>query len=159
MTISPTSSSRPTAPTPPPDDPIAAARQFESVLVRQFVEVMTKDLFKAQDEGMMTGQSDLQRDTLTDTLTDHLVDAGTFGIADLLTAQWERQGRVPSDLEEPASRTELTVPGSSSRATEPGMTPEVSGTPRRAISMDGALRLYQPAKAPAQSIDHIPESP
>lgn len=75
--------------------PDEAARQFEAVLVRQFVEVMTKDLFQSDEEGMMTGQADLQRDTLTDTLTDHLVDAGTFGIAELLTAQWERTGRVP----------------------------------------------------------------
>ena len=78
-----------------PDDPVEAARQFEAVLVRQFVEVMTKDLFQGGEEEMMTGQADLQRDTLTDTLTEHLVDAGTFGIADLLTAQWERTGRIP----------------------------------------------------------------
>jgi len=79
-----------------PDDPVEAARQFEAVLVRQFVEVMTKDLFQGGEEEMMTGQADLQRDTLTDTLTEHLVDAGTFGIADLLTAQWERTGRIPT---------------------------------------------------------------
>ncbi|WP_412069088.1 hypothetical protein [Rubrivirga sp. IMCC43871] len=88
---------RPSATPGAPDakSPDEAARQFESVLVRQFVEVMTKDLFQSDQEGMMTGQADLQRDTLTDTLTDHLVDAGTFGIAELLTAQWERTGRIP----------------------------------------------------------------
>lgn len=105
-----------------PDDPVEAARQFEAVLVRQFVEVMTKDLFQGGEEEMMTGQADLQRDTLTDTLTEHLVDNGTFGIADLLMAQWERAGRVPA---------------------EPTAAPAEAG-PRRAMSMDDALRLYQP---------------
>ncbi|WP_412061203.1 hypothetical protein [Rubrivirga sp. IMCC45206] len=90
--------------------PDEAARQFESVLVRQFVEVMTKDLFQSDQEGMMTGQADLQRDTLTDTLTDHLVDAGTFGIAELLTAQWERAGRVPETLPAPSPDTERPDP-------------------------------------------------
>jgi len=106
----------------PAEDPAEAARQFESVLVRQFVEVMTKDLFQGGEEGMLTGQADLQRDTLTDTLTEHLVDNGTFGIADLLMAQWERAGRVPA---------------------EPTAAPAEAG-PRRAMSMDDALRLYQP---------------
>ena len=85
------------APTARPRDaasPEEAARQFESVLVRQFVEVMTKDLFDSEAEGMLTGQADLQRDTLTDTLTDHLVASGTFGIADLMVAQWKAAGRM-----------------------------------------------------------------
>ena len=82
----------------PAESPEAAARQFESVLVRQFVEVMTRDLFKAGEEGgMLTGQADLQRDTLTDVLTEHLVDTGTFGVADLMMRQWARTGRLPSE--------------------------------------------------------------
>ena len=87
--------------------PEEAARQFESVLVRQFVEVMTKDLFDSEAEGMLTGQADLQRDTLTDTLTDHLVESGTFGIADLMIAQWKTSGRLPD---------EAFTPGASSTA-------------------------------------------
>ena len=81
--------------------PEEAARQFESVLVRQFVEVMTKDLFDSEAEGMLIGQGDLQRDTLTDTLTDHLVESGTFGIADLMIAQWEASGRIHGDAPAP----------------------------------------------------------
>ena len=157
MTVSPVSPPGPAGQAPPPDDPVAAARQFESVLVRQFVEVMTKDLFESQQETMMTGQADLQRDTLTDTLTEHLVDAGTFGIADLLTAQWERQGRLPPDLgAEPAS----SMPSPpSSRAAGPDMAPVTPSGPRRALSMDDALRLYPPAKDSPPSIDHTPDSP
>jgi len=121
----------------PADDPTEAARQFEAVLVRQFVEVMTKDLFQSDEEGMMTGQADLQRDTLTDTLTDHLVDTGTFGIADLLMAQWARAGRLPAG---PAGLGDAT--------------PEAGApAPRRATSMDEALRLYPPAQDPPVSID------
>ena len=71
--------------------------------MRQFVEVMTKDLFQGGEDGMLTGQADLQRDTLTDTLAEHLVESGTFGIADLLMRQWAQQGRVPSDA--PATAT------------------------------------------------------
>lgn len=96
-----------TSSTAPPRDarsPEEAARQFEAVLVRQFVEVMTKDLFDTEAEGMLTGQADLQRDTLTDTLTDHLVDSGTFGIAELMIAQWKESGRIPSEaLEAPST--------------------------------------------------------
>ena len=83
--------------------PEEAARQFESVLVRQFVEVMTKDLFDGEGEGMLTGQADLQRDTLTDTLTDHLVESGTFGIADLMIAQWAASGRLPDASPSPGA--------------------------------------------------------
>ncbi len=91
------------------DSPEEAARQFESVLVRQFVEVMTKDLFQSGEEGGMTGQADLQRDTLTDTLTDHLVESGTFGIADLMMRQWTQSGRVPSDAAPPAQAPPVSI--------------------------------------------------
>lgn len=120
------------------DSPEKAARQFESVLVRQFVEVMTKDLFDGEQEGMLTGQADLQRDTLTDTLTEHLVESGTFGIADLMMAQWKQSGRLPS------------APTADSSGA-----PIENAAPNRALSMDDALRLYPPAQAPPRSIDNL----
>ncbi|MEO0559223.1 MAG: peptidoglycan hydrolase [Bacteroidota bacterium] len=89
-----------TASVAPPRDassPEEAARQFESLLVRQFVEVMTKDLFDTEAESMLTGQADLQRDTLTDTLTEHLVESGTFGVAELMIQQWKDAGRIPAE--------------------------------------------------------------
>ncbi len=104
-----------TSSTAPPRDassPEEAARQFEAVLVRQFVEVMTKDLFDTEAEGMLTGQADLQRDTLTDTLTDHLVESGTFGVAELMITQWKNSGRIAPDAPE-----EPRVPDS------PGLSP------------------------------------
>ena len=116
-----------------PADPEAAAAQFEAVLVRQFVEVMTKDLFDGEGEGMLTGQADLQRDTLTDALTDHLVEAGTLGIADLLLAQWERGGRLP------ASEPDAAPPAPEAGADRPLATP-----PRLTMTMEDALRRHAP---------------
>lgn len=97
--VTPAPSAMPGRPRPAAS-PDEAARQFEAVLVRQFVDVMTKDLFQSEEEGMLTGQADLQRDTLTDTLTDHLVESGAFGVADLMMAQWRRAGRVPAETAE-----------------------------------------------------------
>ena len=148
MTLTPTSSSPTAAPARPAESPEEAARQFEAVLVRQFVEVMTKDLFDAGEEGGMSGQADLQRDTLTDTLTDHLVESGTFGVADLMIAQWRRSGRLPpeSDADTPADG--LRQPD----AARPAGGPRVTG--RAPMTMDEALRMYQAPKAPPDSFDH-----
>lgn len=71
-----------------------AAREFEKVLVKQFVQVMTKDLFKSIDDDASAdvgAYGDIQRDALTDVLTEHLVDSGTFKLQDLLLRQWARQ--------------------------------------------------------------------
>lgn len=98
-TLRPATDSAPASLGAPARAPEEAARQFEAVLVRQFVDVMTRDLFKASGDGAMAaGQADLQRDTLTNVLTDHLVESGTFGIADLLMRQWARTGRLPDDV-------------------------------------------------------------
>lgn len=171
-----TSASAAGAPGRPADSPEEAARQFEAVLVRQFVEVMTKDLFDGGSEGGMTGQADLQRDTLTDTLTDHLVESGTFGVADLMIAQWKRAGRIPDNA--PASAPTASglrrapdapptgaasgppdppVTGAASRAPESKVPrPNASGP----VTMDEALRRYPLTKStrttqgPPVSYDH-----
>ena len=75
--------------------PEEAARQFEAILVRQFVTAMTEGLFKAslsgeEGPGWMKGQQDMQRDVMTDVLTDHLVERGGLRISDLLLRQWQR---------------------------------------------------------------------
>ena len=74
--------------------PEEAAKQFEAILVRQFVAVMTDGLFKeglAGDDGpgWMEGQQDAQRDVLTDVLTEHLVESGALRISDLLVRRWK----------------------------------------------------------------------
>ncbi|MDX1532422.1 MAG: peptidoglycan hydrolase [Rhodothermales bacterium] len=77
-----------------PASPEEAAEQFEAVLVRQFVQAMTKELFQgslADEGGVSSGYADQQRDVLTDALTEHLVDAGTLRLRDLLLRQWDAQ--------------------------------------------------------------------
>jgi len=76
-----------------PETKAEAAKQFEEVLVREFVKLMMKDLFKADlsgEEGpsWMGNYSDMQRDIMTDTLTKHLVAQDNLGLADLLTRRW-----------------------------------------------------------------------
>ena len=143
----------------PAESPEEAARQFEAVLVRQFVEVMTKDLFDGEGEGGLTGQADLQRETLTDTLTSHLVESGTFGVADLMIAQWKRSGRIPSD---PPEATPAEAPlGTPSAARRPLAT-ALDGRPP--MTLEEALRLHPlsestaPAQGRPRSSDH-PQDP
>ncbi len=76
-----------------PGNPEEAAAQFEKVLVRQFVEVMTNDLMSSSmagenGPGWMNSQRDSQRDHLTDILTDHLVESGTLDIREMLLKRW-----------------------------------------------------------------------
>ena len=76
-----------------PKDPAAAARQFEEVLVREFVRTMTKDLFTGSiagedGAGWVKAQGSAQSDALTDAVTKHLVDSGTLGIQDMLMRKW-----------------------------------------------------------------------
>ncbi|MBO6575831.1 MAG: hypothetical protein JJ896_12575 [Rhodothermales bacterium] len=89
---------------PKPRNPEEAARQFEEVLVREFVREMTKDLFGGslageQGAGWVKAQGEAQGDALTDVLTRHLVESGTMGIADMLLEKWEATGmsidRIP----------------------------------------------------------------
>lgn len=86
--------------------PEEAARQFEEVLVKQFVQTMTKDLFKPMGEGpsYLSAQADIQRDTLNDVLTRQLVDSGSFGVARMLERQWAQQGRINPEHDEAQSR-------------------------------------------------------
>ncbi|RMH65732.1 MAG: hypothetical protein D6685_05635, partial [Bacteroidetes bacterium] len=91
-----------------PRTPEEAARQFEEVLVRQFVQTLTEGLFQnglSGDDGpsWIEGQADLQRSTLADVLTRHLVDRGRFGIADQLLRQWDRTAASEADAPEDAA--------------------------------------------------------
>ena len=96
--------------------PEEAARTFEEVLVRQFVQVMTDEMFDqslAGDDGpgWMQGQADVQRDALTDVLTRQLVDQDAFGLSELIArsirvrqeASDATGGATPPDS--PASRS------------------------------------------------------
>ena len=84
----------------PASTPEEAARQFEAILVRQFVAAMTDSLFKEglageDGPGWMKGQQDTQRDVMTDVLTQHLVESNALRISELLVRRW--QGNPPAD--------------------------------------------------------------
>lgn len=77
-----------------------AAKQFEQVLVRQFVKVMTKDMFSASlagDEGpgWMQSQRGTQRDMMTDMLSQHLAASEDLPIAEQLMKKWGAPGDAP----------------------------------------------------------------
>lgn len=82
-----------------PSTPQEAATQFEEVLVRQFVKVMTKDMFSNSLAGegggnWMQGQRDRQRDVLTDMITDRIVEADTLEISETLANEWGETGSM-----------------------------------------------------------------
>ena len=79
-----------------------AARSFEKVLVKQFVDVLTEQMFKSnlagdQGPGWMKAYGDTQRQVLSDVLTDHLVDNGTFRLSELVLQQWRRAGMIEQE--------------------------------------------------------------
>ncbi len=85
--------------------PEDAAKQFEEVLVREFVRTMTKGLFSGSlagedGAGWVKAQGEAQADVLADAVTKHLVDSGTLGVADILLQGWKTQtvsDRIPGE--------------------------------------------------------------
>ncbi len=82
-----------------PHTPEEAAQQFEEILLRQFVQVLTRDLFRESltgDDapGWLSSYQDTQRDVLTDVLARHLAEQGRLGIAELLLRQWQQAGHL-----------------------------------------------------------------
>ena len=78
-----------------------AARQFEEILVRQFVGEMTKGLFNkglAGDDspGWMDSNRDTQRDVMEDVLTKHLVESNALRLSDFLIRQWNHFDADPA---------------------------------------------------------------
>ena len=85
-----------------PATPEEAAEQFEELLVRQFVEVMTKGMFDASlagddGPGWMNSQRDTQRGVMTDVLTQHLVESGALRLSEMLLRQWRREQPTADD--------------------------------------------------------------
>lgn len=69
--------------------PEEAAKQVEEILMRQFVDELTKGLF--------------ERGVMTDILARFLVDAGTLKLSDHLLRQWGRQEASPELLDTPVN--------------------------------------------------------
>ena len=82
-----------------PHTPEEAAQQFEEILLRQFVQVLTRNLFREsltgnEAPGWLGSYRDTQRDVLTDVLARHLAEQGRLGIAELLLRQWRQAGSL-----------------------------------------------------------------
>ncbi len=93
-------------------NPQEAAKEFEKVLVQQFVKVMTEQMFTSNLSGedgpnWMKSYGDQQRDLLAGVLTDHLVENNTFDIASLVLDQWQQRGLAGSSEEETADGYDL----------------------------------------------------
>ena len=91
-----------------------AAEQFEQILVRQFVQVMTEGLFEKglggdDTPGWVQGQAGLQQEALTDSISQHLVESGALKLSDLLLRQWNRQQpNLPPDEGEEVDPLQLS---------------------------------------------------
>ena len=72
-----------------------------SQLVRQFVQTMTKELFKTEGGGMSAMQADAQRDALTDALTRQLTTSDVLGLREMLVH------RLGGPLATPEARSAL----------------------------------------------------
>lgn len=86
-----------------PDTPTEAAEQFEEVLVRQFVKVMTKGMFSKSlsgegGGGWMQSQRDRQRSMMTDMIADRLSDGDSLQIAETLTERWGVSNRPTGQM-------------------------------------------------------------
>ena len=82
-----------------------AAKQFEEVLLRELIAVMTKELFDNSLLGedapaWSTSYQDMQRDVVTDQLASQLASSGRIGIARLLIEQHERANTAVSAVAE-----------------------------------------------------------
>ena len=74
-----------------------AAKEFEKILVKQFVQVLTEQMFESNlagedGPGWMKSYGNQQKQTLTDILSDHLVEKGTFNISSVILKQWADKG-------------------------------------------------------------------
>jgi len=100
-----------------PESPEEAAEQFEKLLVRQFVDVMTEDMYSSSLAGdggknWMSSQRDRQRDVMTNMMTEKLAEAGDLQIAETLLQSWgiESSGEEASEDGAGAALPDLVDP-------------------------------------------------
>jgi len=76
-----------------PTTPQEAAKQFEEILVRQFVKTMTDKLFTSGLSGengpaWMDSYRDSERDVMTEELSRYLTESGSMNFSDLMLKKW-----------------------------------------------------------------------
>ncbi|WP_263810189.1 MULTISPECIES: hypothetical protein [Salinibacter] len=77
----------------PPETPKEAAEQFEKVLVRQFVDVMTEGMYSSSlagdgDKNWMGSQRDRQRRVLTGMISKKIAEGDNLQISETLMRSW-----------------------------------------------------------------------
>ncbi|MBB4090308.1 hypothetical protein [Salinibacter ruber] len=103
-----------------PETPKEAAEQFEKVLVRQFVDVMTEDMYSSSLAGgdgknWMSSQRDRQRRVMTGMITDKLTEAGNLQISETLMQSWGTDASAGADgTEADASEADDAAPAPAS---------------------------------------------
>ena len=85
-----------------PETPKEAAEQFEKVLVRQFVDVMTEDMYSSSlagdgDKNWMSSQRDRQRKVMTNMITDKLTETGNLQISETLMQSWGKNASAEAE--------------------------------------------------------------
>lgn len=95
---------RPTASDAPRDgqqikNPEEAAKQFEQILLKQFVREMTSELMQSplsgeDGPGWMATQRGHQQDAFGDMLATQLAESESFNISKLLIDQWREGGLI-----------------------------------------------------------------
>ncbi|WP_103029859.1 hypothetical protein, partial [Salinibacter altiplanensis] len=133
-----------------PETPKEAAEQFEKVLVRQFVDVMTEDMYSsslAGDEGKnwMSSQRDRQRKVMTNMITDQLTEDGTLQISETLMQSWGTDASPEADGTK-ASDTEANEDAPAPASPDPSVPDMVDPLPAPAES---------PSSQNRSQIDHV----
>ncbi|WP_263787572.1 hypothetical protein [Salinibacter grassmerensis] len=104
-----------------PETPKEAAEQFEKVLVRQFVDVMTEDMHSSSLAGdggknWMSSQRDRQRKVMTNMITDKLTEAGNLQISETLMQSWGKDASAEADDTEADNEAPAPAPASPEKA-------------------------------------------
>jgi len=73
--------------------PQEVAKQFEEILVRQFVKTMTDKLFTSglsgeNGPGWMDSYRDTERDVMTEELSRYLTESGSMNLSELMLQKW-----------------------------------------------------------------------
>ncbi len=100
-----------------PETPKEAAEQFEKVLVRQFVDVMTEDMYSSSlagdgDKNWMSSQRDRQRKVMTNMITDKLTETGNLQISETLMQSWGTDASAEAEdaTQEGATQEDASAP-------------------------------------------------
>jgi len=100
------------------------AKEFEKVFVRQFVDVMTEEMFTGSLAGeggrnWMSTQRSRQRQMMTDMITDQIVEAGDLQLSEKLLRRWTDDASEDVDQKGLKDPLPSTLPDAAQYTTDP----------------------------------------